>query len=312
MEKVETMKKQSTVLITGGTGMVGGILIPRLLDSGYSVQILTRSKRSIDNTKSFRWDINAGTIEQGAVEGVDHIIHLAGENIGKGRWTKSRKKAILDSRVRSARLLFDTVEKRNPELKSFTSASATGYYGAITSDYIFSEKDPPAVDFAAKVCTQWEEQAGLFRSGGYRTTIVRTGIVLSREGGILARVLPTINMRFSPLLGKGKHYLPWIHIDDLCGIYLRILDDNSIDGVYNAVAPCPVNYKNFIRALSSFKKKKILIPPTPSFPWKIIFGEKASILLEGSRVSAGKIRDAGYEFSYPDLNTALEDLLRNS
>jgi uncharacterized protein (TIGR01777 family) len=217
--------KKSTVLITGGTGQVGRILIPRLINGGYNVRILTRGNAGIDNTESFKWNIKEGFIEPGAVEGVDHIIHLAGENIGKGYWTKSRKKKILYSRVFPVRLLFDFVEKKNPELKSFISASATGYYGALTSDHIYIETDPPADDFAARVCIRWEEAAGLFRSGGYRTTIVRTGLVLSKEGGILSRILPTVNMFFSPLLGKGNHYLPWIHIDDLCGIYMKIIED---------------------------------------------------------------------------------------
>ncbi|MFO7852558.1 MAG: TIGR01777 family oxidoreductase [Bacteroidota bacterium] len=303
--------KQSTVLITGGTGLVGQILIALLNNSGYRVRILTRAKRSLENAEAYRWDIDSGYVEADAVEDVDHIIHLAGENIGKGRWTKSKKKSILGSRTASTRLLFDVIEKRNPALRSFTSASATGYYGAVTSDRIFNEKDPPGDDFLAKVCVQWEEAAGMFRSGGYRTTIVRTAPVLSKEEGILARVLPTISLRFSPLFGKGKHYFPWIHIDDLCGIYLKVLDDNNIDGVYNAVAPEDVTYKDFISTLSRVKKQKILMPPTPELPWKILFGEKSITLLEGSRVSADKIINAGYEFKYPELHKALKELISN-
>ncbi len=301
--------KKSTVLITGGTGLVGRILIPRLINSGYNVRILTRGNTRIDNTESFKWNITEGFIEQGAVEGVDHILHLAGENIGKGRWTKSRKKEIIDSRVFPARLLFDNVEKKNPGLKSFISASATGYYGALTSDHIFIETDPPADDFAARVCVMWEEAAGLFRSGGYRTAIVRTGLVLSKEGGMLSRILPTVNMLFSPLFGKGNHYLPWIHIDDLCGIYMKIIEGPDLDGIYNAVAPGPVTYRDFIKTLSIVKNKKVLMPPTPEWPWKMIFGEKASVLLEGSRVSADRIVEAGYAFKYPNLKPALENLL---
>jgi len=302
--------KNSTVLITGGTGLVGRALIPRLIASGYNVRILTRGSTVIDNTESFMWNIKEGFIEKGAVESIDHIIHLAGENIGKGRWTKTRKKKILNSRVFPARLLFDLVEKKNPELKSFISASATGYYGALTSDHTFIETDPAADDFTARVCIRWEEAAGLFRSGGYRTTIVRTGLVLSGEGGILSRILPTVNMSFSPLLGKGNHYLPWIHIDDLCGIYLKIIDDNNLNGVYNAVSPGPVKYRAFLKTLSIVKNKKVLMPPTPEWFWKVIFGEKASTLLKGSRVSADRIVEAGYEFNYPDLKPALENLLR--
>lgn len=303
--------KQSTVLITGATGLIGKNLIALLNNSGYRVRILTRGKRGVENAKAYKWDIDSGYIEADAVEGVDHIIHLAGENIGKGRWTKSKKKSIIASRTASTRLLFDTIEKRNPGLRSFTTASATGYYGAVTSDRIFNEEDPPGNDFLAKVCVQWEKAAGMFRSGGYRTTIVRTAPVLSKEGGILARVIPTINLRFSPLFGNGKHYLPWIHIDDLCGIYLKILGDNNIDGVYNAVAPEDVTYKDFINTLSRVKKQKILMPPTPELPWKILFGEKSITLLEGSRVSGKNIINAGYEFKYPELPKALKELISN-
>ncbi len=301
-------KKQTTVLLTGGTGLVGSKLIPMLNEAGFSVRVLSRSRTGPDNARTYLWDIKKGSIEEGAVEGVDHIIHLAGENMGSGRWTSSKKKSIIDSRILSARLLFDTIEKRNPELKSFTSASATGYYGAITSDKIFNETDPPGNDFAARVCVKWEEAAGLFRSGGYRTNIIRTGIVLSARGGMLAKVLPTIKMGFSPLFGKGKHYLPWIHIDDLCGIYLKVLQDKNIDGVYNAVSPQPVRYRDFIRTLAKVKNNIVLMPPTPELPWKILFGEKSSMLLKGSRVSADKIMAASYDFQYPGLTEALKDL----
>lgn len=302
-------KQQPTVLITGGTGLVGSTLLDLLHGAGYRLRILSRSGRSTANARSFRWDINKGIIEEGALEGVDHIIHLAGENIGSGRWTKARRKKIIDSRVLSARLLFDSVEKRNPDLKSFTSASATGYYGALTTDKVFSEDDPPAGDFLARVCVKWEETAGLFRSGGYRTSVVRTGVVLSKKGGMLKRVLPLVNMRFLPLFGNGKHYLPWIHIDDLCGIYLKILADTGMDGVFNAVAPEHITYADFIRTLSSAKNKKILMPPTPEFMWKVLFGKQSSMLLEGSRVSAEKIIEAGYSFSYPTMGKALSDLV---
>jgi len=302
-------KQHPVVLITGGTGLVGRHLIPLLHKKGYHVRILSRSNVVLKNTTSFKWNVGEGVIEEGAVEGVDHIIHLAGENIGEGLWTKSRKKRIIDSRILSARLLFDTIEKRNQGLKSFTSASATGYYGAVTTERIFDEKDLPAADFAASVCVRWEEAAGLFRSGGYRTTIVRTGIVLSKKGGMMGRVVPFFRIRFLPLFGNGKHYLPWIHIYDLCAIYLKILNDTNMDGVYNAVAPKNVNYKDFIKTLAVVKKQKILMPPTPALLWKIIFGEKASMLLEGSRVSANKITDSGYEFKFPELEKALLNLI---
>ena len=302
-------KQEPTVLITGGTGLVGSTLLALLHGAGYRLRILSRSGRSVANARSFRWDINRGSIEKGAIEGVDHIIHLAGENIGSGRWTKARRKKIIDSRVLSAQLLFDSVEKRNPELKSFTSASATGYYGAVTTDKVFSEDDSPGGDFLARVCVEWEKAAGLFRSGGYRTSVVRTGIVLSKKGGMLKRVLPLVNMSFLPLFGNGKHYLPWIHIDDLCSVYLKILSGKGMDGVFNAVAPEHVTYRDFISSLSSAKNKKILMPPTPEFMWKVLFGKQSSMLLEGSRVSAEKIIDAGYSFSYPTMGKALSELV---
>lgn len=302
-------KQKPTVLITGGTGLIGSTLLDLLHGAGYTLRILSRSGRSVANARSFRWDINKGSIEEGALEGVDHIIHLAGTNIGSGRWTKARRKKIIDSRVLSARLLFDSVEKRNPDLKSFTSASATGYYGAVSTDKVFSEDDPPGSDFLSRVCVEWEKAAGLFRSGGYRTSIVRTGIVLSKKGGMLKRVLPLVNMRFLPLFGNGKHYLPWIHIDDLCSVYLKILSDKGMDGVFNAVGPEHVTYRDFIRTLSSVKNKKILMPPTPELMWKVIFGKQSSMLLEGSRVSAEKIIDAGYSFSYPTIGKALSELV---
>ncbi|MCF8222995.1 MAG: TIGR01777 family oxidoreductase [Bacteroidales bacterium] len=300
---------KGSVLITGGSGLVGRKLIPALAASGYEVRVLSRRKSDIPGAKTYKWNIKDQYIEDGALEHLDHIIHLAGSSIGKGRWTKSRKQSIMDSRVLSARLLFDSIEKRNPELKSFTSASATGYYGAVTTDKEFTEADPPGDDFAARVCIKWEEQAGLFRSGGYRTSVVRTGIVLSKKEGMLTRVMPTINMRFSPLFGKGRQYLPWIHIDDLTGIYMKILNDPSVDGIYNAVSPGPATYRDFIKTLSSVTDKKVFMPATPELPWKLLFGEKSQILLEGSRVSAEKVINAGYKFSYTQLKDALAELL---
>ncbi len=302
-------EKKSVVLIAGGTGLTGKSIIPVLLKEGCEVRILSRDKREIPGTRSFRWNIMSEYVQEGAVEDVEHLVNLAGRNIGSGRWSGKAKKEIIDSRVLSNKLLFDITEKRNPSLKTFICASATGYYGAITTDKILREADPSGKDFAAQVCKKWEDSAGLFRLAGYRTCIARTGIVLSGEGGMIKKVLPTLNMRFSPFPGNGRQYLPWIHIDDLCGIYLKLIKDNTTCGVYNAVSPEPVSYKDFIGVLSDVKKRKVLAPSTPVLPWKILLGEKSSILLEGSRVSAEKIINSGYKFMYPELYPALSEIL---
>lgn len=300
--------REGVVVITGGSGLVGRRLTALLVSRGYIVRVLSRNRVLIPGAKVYLWDYRSGTIESGALEGAGHIIHLAGASIGTGRWTSDRKREIVESRTLSAGFLARQVRSRGIELLSFISASATGYYGAITSDHIFIEDDLPGSDFAATTSVMWEESARQFEKLAGRVVILRTGIVLSPTGGMLGSLTPLVRSRLLPLFGDGSHWVPWIHLDDLCGIYLMALAESSLYGTFNAVAPEPVTYDTLVKQLAASMNRRVISPSTPSFIWKIIFGEKSALLLTGSRVSSVKIREEGYQFLFPDSLSALNSL----
>lgn len=296
-----------TVLITGGSGLIGRHLSRKLKEKGYNVFLLSR-KSSPGNNHSVYWNPEKNEVENEAIERSDYIIHLAGAGIGDKRWTKKRKELILSSRVKTCELLFKKVQESGTKLKAFISASGIGWYGAVTSEKIFSETDPPADDFIGDVCRQWELSADRFQESGIRTVKVRTGIVLARKGGALDRMTLTVRPGLGSALGSGKQYNPWIHIDDLCNIYIRAIEDKSMAGSWNAVAPEHMTNKEFMRTLAKVLKKPFFFPTVPSFALKLLFGTMSVILLKGSRVSAGKILSAGYNFEFPDLENALKNL----
>ncbi|MDP1747413.1 MAG: TIGR01777 family oxidoreductase [Bacteroidota bacterium] len=298
-----------TILISGGTGLVGKHLSVKLKERGYRVAVLSRtSKKGID-IPAFAWDIEKKQIHKEAIETADCIIHLAGAAITKKRWTAKRKQLIIDSRVKSGQLIFDKVKENKNKLKVFISASAIGYYGAITTEKVFVETDPPANDFLGETCKEWERSADRFEELGIRTVKIRTGIVLSKQGGALEKMVTTVKMGIGSPLGSGKQYMPWIHIDDLCGIYIKAIEDTQMNGVYNAVAPDHKTNMDYVKILARKLEKPLWLPNVPSIAIKIIFGSMSEIILKGSRVSSEKIRAAGYNFLFPDLESALTDLV---
>ena len=298
-----------TVLITGGTGLIGRQLSKLLSVKGYAVSIFTTSGRSSDGFKCFRWDPSSGTMDAQAVAEADYIIHLAGANIGEKRWSQDRKRAIVDSRVKSGELLFQAFLKNPGRLKAFITASATGYYGAVTSQKIFTEDDAPESDFLGETCRRWEETAGLFEKAGIRTVKIRTGIVLDKTDGALSRLLVPMRLHVGSALGSGSQFMPWIHLNDICGIYLKAIEDVAMKGAYNAVAPQHTTNLEFTAAVAKTSGRTLWFPNVPAFVLKAIFGEMSAIILEGSRVSADKIMKAGFNFEFPELNPALENLL---
>ncbi|MCL7763239.1 TIGR01777 family oxidoreductase [Polaribacter sp. Z014] len=288
------------IIITGGTGLVGKRLSKLLIDKKHEVVILSRTPK---HKNEFKWDVSSNYIDEKSLLNTDYIIHLAGAGIADKRWTKERKQVIIDSRVKTANLLFDKTAALNIPLKGFISASGVGYYGAITSNLIFTETDKVGADFLGDVCQKWENAAHQFSTKKIPVTILRTGIVLADKGGALEKMKTPI---VSPL-GSGKQFLPWIHLDDLCGIYIKAIEDN-LSGIFNAVAPEHHTSKTFSKALAKSIKRPFLPIGVPGFLLKLIFGEMAIILLEGSKISAKKIEKNGYSFRFKTLKKALYNL----
>ncbi len=244
------------------------------------------------------------------MEGVDTVIHLAGAGIGDKRWTKKRKQEIVDSRVRTGQLIFDSVKGNPGRLKAFITASATGYYGMVTSDRFFTEEDPPADDFTGETCRLWEQTARMFETLGIRTVIVRTGIVFTPTGGALAKMALPVRFGMGSPIGTGRQYMPWIHVDDLCGIYLKAVEDSGMEGVFNAVAPVIPTNRELTAMMAGVLGRPFWLPTVPGIAMKVLFGEMSSILLEGSRIASVKIRNAGYEFLFQEPEGALFDLFK--
>jgi len=298
------------VLITGGTGLIGKHLHKKLTEKGYEVLILSRNKSQVNKSTIFYWNPEKEEIDSSAVKKADYIIHLAGANIGEKRWTAKRKQVILDSRVKTAELLLKKINETQAKPKAFISASATGYYGAITSDKTFVETDAPASDFLGKICLKWEQTADKFAETGIRTVKIRTGLVLTSKEGALEKMLLPVKLGFGSPIGSGKQFMPWIHINDLCNIYIKAIEDTKLKGAYNAVAPEYIRNKEFIRILAKVLNKPFWFPNIPSFILKILFGEMSQIVLTGSKVSSDKIIQAGNKFEFSEIESAFEDLLK--
>ena len=292
------------ILITGGTGLIGKRLSSILKSAGYQVRILSREKTTHKSDQVFTWNINKRSLDQNALKDVDHIIHLAGAGIADQKWSNKRKKDIIDSRVISTELLYNAVKEQKIPLKTFISASAIGYYGSITSETIFKETDQAASDFLGKVCNLWEQSIFQFKKLKIRTVALRTGIVLSKNGGALKKITGPV---IAPL-GSGKQYMPWIHIDDLCKLYIQAIEDDRVKGAYNAVSPEHHTNNSFSKTVAKIYKRPLLPIGAPKFILKAILGEMSTIILNGSRISSNKIKTLGFKFDYEKLENALKNL----
>ncbi len=297
------------LLITGGSGMVGSSLVQTLLAEKHDVAILTRTiSRDLD-VKQYFWDPSKLLIDTSAFEGIDCLIHLAGANVSDRRWTSIQKEIIHLSRVESANFLFQKIKALKIPLKSFITSSAVGCYGTFTSVKIFSEQDHFAQDFLGDLCAKWEAAADQFTTLGCQVSKVRTGVVLASNGGALPKMIKPISLGVGSTLGSGKQYFPWIHVKDLCGIYVQLVSNSLPSGVYNGVAPESITNNELTQIIAEMLKKPLWLPNIPSWVLKIIFGNMASILLEGSKVSSEKLIDSGFEFDYPSIRSALNDLV---
>jgi uncharacterized protein len=311
------MNPGSTILITGGTGLLGNALTDALLQRGFSVIILTRNpgEQKSNHPQLFYagWNVPEKIIDKDALTKADYIIHLAGASLAEKRWTKKRKQEIISSRVDSGRLISESLKYKPNKVKGVISASAIGYYG---SDSLipgglqkFEESDPVANNFLGNTCRQWEAAIDSVSDLDKRLVKLRIGIVLSNEGGALKEFKRPIKFGIATILGSGNQVISWIHIDDLLRIFLFMLDNENISGTFNAVAPNPVTNKELILQIAEMERGKNFIPVhVPAFILKLVLGEISNEVLNSSTVSAEKISKTGFIFQYPTIDTAIRQL----
>ena len=295
-----------TVVIAGGTGMIGRRISKLLTKEGFRPIALTRNKEKAKTLGFAYWDPQSNEIDD-EIRETDHIINLAGSGIADKRWSASRKKEIIESRTLSTMFLIDSLKKHRITLKSYTNASAVGYYGN-RGDELLYETSEEGSDFLAHVCRKWEAAAESAKQLTERFSIMRIGVVLSKEGGALSKMDATIPYGISSILGSGKQYMPWIHIEDLAHMFLDVIRNPEITGVYNAVSPYPVHQKKFAQTLNSVLNAKALLIPAPKLLIKTVLGEMSSVVLNSNNASAQKIVDTGFEFQYPHLESALKEI----
>ncbi len=289
--------------------MVGKQLVKLLEKRGYEVGILSRSPEKIKGVRAFEWNPEEGFIEEAAFEFDHAFINLAGSGIADKRWTEKRKKILISSRVDSAAVFAKYAEEGLYRPESYISASAIGFYGNRGNEWMYEDSTQGESGFLVECTVAWENAIRLVSKSGIRTAALRIGVVLTPEGGALEKMLLPFKFGMGNWFGSGEQYLSWIHIDDLCRMFLFLLENPSLEGFYNAVAPNPVSSKDFTIAIKNAKDSNAILMPVPAFTLKLGMGEMSSIVLEGSRVSSQKIEEAGFTFSFTEAESALRDLL---
>jgi uncharacterized protein (TIGR01777 family) len=298
------------VIITGGTGLLGSALSRELLGDGHEVIVLTRDPARRDVQSGVRlvgWDGKSPEGWGDLVNGAHALVNLAGASLGDKRWTAARKRVLSESRLQSGRAVAEAVEAASTPPQVVIQASAVGYYGHC-GDEVLDESSPAGDDFAAQLCREWEASSLPVEAVGVRRVVVRTGLALSPAGGTLGKLLPVFRFGLGGRLGSGRQWMPWIHIDDVVAAYLRLITDARVQGPVNVASPHPVRNSEFTQALA----RAIHRPApwiVPAFALRILVGELADALVTGQRVAPRALGEAGFEFRYPHLKGALEDLL---
>ncbi len=295
------------ILITGGSGLIGMELSSLLTDKGYEVAHLTRKKEVNFPYKQFEWNIQKAEIDQKSIDFADVIIHLAGAGVVDEKWTEERKKAIVESRTASAALLKSAIEKQERKPALFIGASGINFYGMDTGKELMQEDDAAGEGFLPEVCVLWEEATDQMKALGLKTAKIRIGIVLSEKGGALPQLAQPIKLGVGAPLGSGDQMMSWIHIQDLCGIFLHIIK-NDLAETFNGVAPNPVTNKEMTKAVAKQLGKPLWVPNVPAFAMKLLLGDRASMILGGIKGSAQKLLSTGFIYKYPQLKEALKEI----
>lgn len=296
------------ILITGASGSIGTRLTQVLLEQGHQVAHLSRNHQR-SKARIYLWDINKKQIDPHAFEGIDTIIHLAGAGIADKPWTDERKWEILKSRTQSTKLLFEELQKHKHSVTTFISASAIGYYGFEDNEKLYKENDESGTDFLANVVRQWEAEIDRIAELNIRVVKIRIGIVLDANHGALKELIKPIKYFAGAPLGTGDQYVSWIHLDDLIAIFIRAVQDETMQGAYNGVAPNPVTNRELTKAIATQFRKPLFLPAVPEFILKVMLGEMANLVLKGNKVSSEKIEQTGLKFQYEKIEKALANLL---
>ncbi len=295
------------ILLTGGTGLLGKKLTNTLFEKGYTVSHLSRKQGDDARVKTYLWDIHKGTIDENCVDDVDTIIHLAGSGIADGRWTEERKREIIESRTKSIELVYNVLKNKAHNVTSVISASGVGYYSD-RGDELMHEDDAPAHDFMGTCCIEWEAAVDEGEQLGLRVVKFRTGVVLDKDGGALPQLALPIKFAAGSPLGNGKQWMSWIHHEDVIDMYLYAIEQENLTGVYNMVAPNPVTNAQLTKAVAKQLNRPVWLPNVPAFALKLLFGEMSTLVLGSTKVSAQKIKDAGFKFKYPEVSGALQEI----
>lgn len=314
-----------TVMITGGTGMIGTSLSRHLLQQGYDVIILSRNPietasayKTTSQQNSFRpsgkifyakWNTEKMVIDNQALSQADYIVHLAGEGVAKKRWTKKRKEEIKLSRTKSSELLYQCLSTQSNKVKAVISASAIGWYGP-DQGKVFTENDPPAEDFLGQTCKAWEESIDKVATLGKRLVKMRLGIALSNEGGALVEFKRPARLGVAAILGSGNQMVSWVHIDDLCRAFIHAIETPEMNGVFNLAAPQPCSNKEITLGIAKAMNGALYLPMhVPSFALKLIMGEMSVEVLKSTTVDSTKLQQSGFNFIYAHIHSALKHLI---
>lgn len=304
-----------TILITGGTGLIGRQLANALVGHGYKVIVLSRTfiNSQQENISYALWDVKKKQIDIDAIKQADCIVHLAGAGVVDKKWTAAYKKEIIDSRTESSRLIIDALKNNSNKVKTVISAGAIGWYGPdIDPVKPFIETDTADNSFLGQTCKLWEESIDAVATLGKRLVKLRIGIVLSTEGGALPEFKKPLGFGIAAILGNGKQIVSWIHIDDLCRLFIHAIENETLQGSYNAVAPQPVSNKKLTLVLAKLMRGKFYFPAhVPAFILKIMMGQRSIEVLKSATVSCQKVLNTGFTFKYPDIETAIGALVRS-